>query len=113
MKRLLGVITLLVLGVLLVACAPSSYDKAKEKMENANYACLGGVYDEVQKDGSVASLTGTINLQKGFTAVLYDSAKNAKAAYNETKDAEGKTDYVLVGKWVIIGSEEAVKAFKK
>ncbi|MBO7536455.1 MAG: hypothetical protein J6T34_04890 [Bacilli bacterium] len=122
MKRILGVITLLVVVVLLVACAPANSDKAKAKMEKAGYTCAWYANKEVGEDGQIGYLgctkgntIGTIidGLGNGLTATLYDSAAHAKAAFNDTKDAEGKTSAVLAGKWVLAGSEEAIKAFKK
>ena len=105
----------------LVACAPANSDKAKEKMDKAGYSCVWVAKDEVGENGEIGTLTctkgkslgGLIDgLGDGLTATLYDSSKNAKAAFNSSKDAEGKTNLQLVGKWVVWGSEEAIKAFK-
>ena len=124
MKRILGVIVLLVCAVLLVACAPANSDKAKAKMEKAGYSCAWTANKEVGEDGEVGYLSATKGQSlgglidglldgDGLVAALYDTSAHAKAAYNETKNAEGKTDAVLIGKWVVSGSEEAIKAFKK
>ena len=124
MKRILGVITLLVVAVLLVACAPANSDKAKAKMEKAGYTCAWTANKEVSEDGEVGYLTATKGSSigglidglldgDGLVAVQYDTAAHAKKAFNDSKNAEGKTDAVLVGKWVISGSDAAVKAFKK
>lgn len=115
MKKLIALLVVVFAAFVLVACAPSSYEKAKAKMEDANYVCLGGVNKEVGDNGEVATLSGTINLKESFTAVLYDSASNAKKAYNSAKDAEGNApeNLQVVGKWVIYGTDGAIKAFKK
>ena len=101
----------------LVACAPANGDKAKAKMEEAGYACTWTVNKEVGENGEVGTLLCVKGISlsgvDGLTAVLYDSASHAKAAYNDSKNAEGKTNLTLVGKWVVYGSEEAVKAFNK
>lgn len=115
MKKLIALLVVVFAAFVLVACAPSTYEKAKAKMEDANYICTGSVNKEVGDNGEVATLTGTINLKENFVAVLYDSTANAKKAFNDSKDAEGKVPENLerVGKWVIYGSEGAVKTFKK
>ena len=121
MKKVILGLFVALFALVLVGCAPKDSSAAKQKMEKAGYTVVATVYDEVQEDGSVASLActkgntiGSIidGLGNGLTAVLYDSTKNAKAAYNSSKNAEGKSNYTLVGKWVVWGSEEAVKAFK-
>ena len=124
MKRLLSVLVALALVLTLVGCAPSNSDKAKAKMEKAGYSAGWVANKEVGENGEVGTLSGSKGTSIGsaldglldgdvYTATLYDSAKNAKAAYNDSKNAEGKTNYTLVGKWVVWGSEAAVKAFKK
>lgn len=124
MKRILGVLTLLVCVVLLVACAPANSDKAKAKMEKAGYTASWVANKEVGEDGQVGYLSATkgnsigslidgVLNGDGLVATLYDSSANAKKAYKETQNAEGKTSAVLVGKWVVTGSDEALKAFKK
>ena len=128
MKKVLGIITLLVCAVLLVACAPANSEKAKAKMEKAGYNFEWSAYDEVQKNGAVGtflagsdkalgqaigSIFGSGDDVEAMGGILFDSAKNAKAYYEDQKDAEGKTDYVLVGKWVVYGNEKLIKAFKK
>ena len=124
MKKVLGVITLLVCAVLLVACAPKDSDAALKKLEKAGYSASWSANKEVGEDGQVGYLIATKGNSigslidgalagDGLTAVLYKTSKQAKAAFNDSKNAEGKTNYTLVGKWVIYGSEDAVKAFKK
>lgn len=108
----------------LVACAPANGDKAKEKMEKAGYSAVWTARSEVGENGEVGTLTalkgqsigGLIDGAlggNGLTATLYDTSAHAKAVFNDSKNAEGKSNYTLVGKWVVWGPEEAVKAFKK
>ena len=118
MKRLLSVLVALALVLTLVGCAPSNSDKAVAKMKKAGYLATASTYSEVQDDGAVAVVTGSKDslselLSSAYTATLYNTTKNAKAAYEKTKNAEGKSNCTLVGKWVVWGNEEAVKAFKK
>ncbi|MBP5550550.1 MAG: hypothetical protein J6X93_00675 [Bacilli bacterium] len=118
MKRILGVITLLVFAVLLVACAPKDTEAAAAKMKKAGYIATASVASEVKEDGYVGQVTGTKDslseaLSSAYTAQLYKTAKQAKAAYEKTQDAEGKSSATLVGKWVFYGNEDALKAFKK
>ena len=108
----------------LVACAPSSVDKAKEKMEKAGYNCAALTGDEVDEDGYVGgfvasekgnNILGSIGSAlegKVMFAALYDSASHAKAA---AKDDDGNIpDGVeVIGKWDVSGDRDAIKAFKK
>ena len=118
MKRILGVITLLVCVVLLVACAPKDSDAAVAKMKKAGFTATAVVESKEQEDGLVATVSGlkdTLSLEAlsgAYTASLYKTTKQAKAAFAETKNAEGDSKAYLVGKWVFYGSEEAYKAFK-
>lgn len=123
--KLFLVALLAVLTFAFVACAPSSTDAAKSKMEKANYSVVVSTRSEVGDNGEVASIVCTKNsdgnilsqigsaLDDNLSGTLYDTTAHAKAAYAETQNAEGKTNYTLVGKWVVYGSEAAVKAFKK
>ena len=124
MRRILGVLILVVCAVLLVACAPADSDKAKAKMEKAGYTAVWYGNKEVSENGQVGYLSATKGSSIGslidglldgdsLVAVQYDTSAHAKQAFNDSKNAEGKTSAVLVGKWVVTGSDEAVKAFKK
>lgn len=114
MKKLIALLVVVFAVFVLAACAPSTYEKAKAKMDDAGYTCIGSVLKEVGDNGEVATLSGT-TIKENFTAVLYDSTSNAKKAFDSSKNAEGKAPENLerVGKWVIYGSENAIKAFKK
>lgn len=113
MKKLSALLLVLFCAFILVACAPKDSGKAKEKMEEAGYSCIATVLDEKTESGMVANVTGSKSLLKDtFTATLYDSAKNAKAAATNAEGNIPDGTYV-VGKWVFVGTEEAYKAFKK
>ena len=122
--RFAGLFLALLALFTLVACAPSSGDKAKEKMEKAGYTAAWSAYSKVGDKGEIGVLTALKGQSagglldgllggEGLTATLYDTAAHAKAVYNDSKNAEGKSNYTLVGKWVVWGQEDAVKAFKK
>lgn len=112
-------------SIVFAACAPSNTEKAKAKMEKAGYTATVTTFSKVGDNGEVATVVGAKKsdgnilsqvgsaLDDNYAATLYDSSKSAKAALEKTKDAEGKTSAVLAGKWVIVGSEAAIKAFKK
>ena len=121
MKKLFALLVVVFALFVLVGCAPANSDKAKEKLDKAGYTVVWTAASEKGEDGYVGTLVATKGktlgslidgLGDGLTAALYDSASNAKKAYNDTKDAEGKTNLQLIGKWVVWGSEEAIKAFK-
>lgn len=121
MKKLLALLVVVFALFVLVGCAPANSDKAKAKMDKAGYSAVWVAASEKGEDGYVGTLTCTKGktlgsaidgLGDGLTADLYDSASNAKKAFNDTKDAEGKSNRQLIGKWVVWGSEEAIKAFK-
>ena len=116
LAKILSAFVLTLAVAMMVACAPANSEKAVAKMKKAGFDATSIVYSEVQEDGAVASVAaqkGGLLSTNGLTATLYKTSKQAKAAYNETKNAEGKSNCTLVGKWVVWGSEEAVKAFKK
>jgi len=128
MKKIISVIAVIalvaVLGTLLVACAPADAKAAKEKLEKKDYAVvvvsdsIGGelalaIYGEHVKD----MITATSKDGKDqVSAILFDSAANAKAFYKDNKELfenKGKDETVSVsGKWIIGGTKAGVKAFK-
>lgn len=123
--KVLAVVLFVALTFTFAACAPASTDAAKAKMEKADYSVVVSTRSEVGENGEVASIVctkksdGNILSQIGsalddnLSGTLYDTTAHAKAAFESTQNAEGKTNYTLVGKWVVYGSEAAVKAFKK
>ena len=120
MKKLIkifSVLLALVAVVSLASCAPKDGAAAKEKMDKAGYVATWSANKEVGENGEVGSLVVVKGISTagvdGLTATLYKTGSQAKKAFNDSKDAEGKTNLTLVGKWVCWGSEEAIKAFKK
>ena len=93
--------------VLLCGCAPKDVAKAKEKMTEAGYLCLG--YEDKEAEGFVGGFAAT-KISENITAALYDSSKAAKEAAEKLGD---KDSIQVIGKWVVWGSEGAIKAFKK
>ena len=124
MKKLLGVLLVLIMAVVLVGCAPKDSAAAKTKLEKKDYVvvvldkndgaisrtALALIGDDVQASVTASKKTddGTIAL----TAVLFENSKAAKAFYDSSKNDEGKTNLVKSGNWVIYGDEKAVKDFK-
>ncbi|MBO4366340.1 MAG: hypothetical protein J5843_01650 [Clostridia bacterium] len=77
-------------------------------------------YAAAQADGRKAVLLyADANAESFFQAVLYDSEEHARAAYGVLLDDDllavelenGNRILNAVGKWVVIGPEEAVRAF--
>lgn len=104
-KRFIAVIAIALITVLLLvtltACGPSSIDAAKKKMEKKGYTVLA--YKAEDGTGGIACSKGLLGDK--MTAVLYESSKDAKAA------AE-KSGAQQIGKWVVAGSDAAIKDFK-
>ena len=122
--KALVVSLLIILTFAFAACAPTSSEDAKAKMEKAGYVATVSTRSSVGENGEVATIICTKTgdgkifsqigsaLENALTGTMYDSVKSAKAAYDKTKDAEGKTSATLAGKWVLYGNEEAIKIFK-
>ena len=101
MKKFIGaLLVVLVMVFVLAGCAPKDAAAAKKKMEKKDYTVV--VLDgEIAKsglsaiaEGAEASVTASKKTDDGtiaMTAVLFDSAKNAKAFYNASKDDDKKT----------------------
>ena len=122
MKKLLSVLLAALTCLFLVACAPANIEKAEKKMEKAGYEVV--VTEDFIPEDAEAAITATKgNLGDVFsgdvemvTAVLFESASAASDYYKENKDkAEEEDDTVFKksGKWVIAGTEDAVKDFLK
>lgn len=96
-----------------VACAPANLEKAEEKMEEAGYEVIVSDKAIPGVDGSVGSITAG-KIGDGIIAVLFESKADAKEYYEEHKD-EGKEDQVVKqdGKWVYMGTEDAIEDFTK
>ena len=128
MKKIITIIAVIalmaVLGTVLFACVPSNADKAKAKMEKAGYKVeVTDIDADMAKlmgaDGAKQALEAYKEAEKEedmeyISAILFDSSKNAKAYYNDNKDkVEKGLTAAQKGKWVYVGTEAAVKAFKK
>ncbi|MBR2623423.1 MAG: hypothetical protein IKD15_04275, partial [Clostridia bacterium] len=88
--------------------APSTVEKAEEKMEKAGYTVLAY---EKKEEGSVGGFIAKKGIVGGemLTAILFESKDAASDFYGTYSQID--TNAVLDGKWVYSGSEEAVKAF--
>ena len=101
-------LTALSMSVMLTACAPSSIEKGKSKMVEAGYnvgdsildglidGCLGGFY----------ASEGLLSEDK-LTAYLFESVEAAKEYYESLNSDKA----VLKGKWVLMGSKDAIEDF--
>ena len=128
MKKLLSVLLAALTCVFFVACAPMDIDKAEDKMEKAGYevTVIDGEAAEKLADNEDAEailtatkgdlgdlLSGDVEM---VTAVLFESLSAAWDFYQENKDEAEEDDdtvYKMNGKWVISGTEDAVKEFLK
>ena len=117
MNKIIKLSSLFVMLFALVAlcgCAPKDVDAAKEKMEEAGYL---GVGYQGEGEGLVGAFMATkaTGLLEGETliATLYDSKSAAKDALEEAQ-GDAKDDQVAkqIGKWIVIGTEQAIKDFK-
>ncbi len=122
MKKIIVALMAALMCVGFAACAPANVEKAQAKMEKAEYkvvvndnqAIVDGLYGE-EAVATVTATKGGLTNMKGVSAILFESAKAAKAYYKDIKEDADEDDGVLKcsGKWVVMGDEEAVKAFLK
>ncbi len=112
MKKVLPIISVVLIVVLaamfLVACGPSTVEKAKENLSEAGYLVVGG-QREVE---GVAGVIVATKLTSSMTGVLYSSTSAASADYKKIKEENPNTTVEKIGKWVVWGDEAAIKAFK-
>lgn len=114
----LSVVTLMLLfAFTFVACAPKDVDAAKKKLEKEGYEVVLATSFSVRENGACGTVSAyqLINLKKGnaILATLYESTSAAKAAYEKGGfDKDEDQEVQRVGKWVVIGTSEAIKAFK-
>lgn len=126
MKKTMKWITLTaasaLVGLTLMACVPSDLDKAREKLAVEGYkvttmeggvlmsGCVGGIraIKEEVDDGATEA--------DNIVAYLFDSKKAAKDFYEINKammDATGNGgSLVRDGKWVYMGTADAIEDFK-
>ena len=125
-KFLLGLLAA-IMCIGMAACAPANLEKAEKKMEDAGYKV------EVTDDadavklltaegavGMIVAMKGEFSLTTGIdgdmvTAVLFESASAAKDYYEKVSEEEKEEDQVIKqdGKWVYVGTEDAVEDFTK
>ncbi|HHV03228.1 MAG TPA: hypothetical protein GXX64_04865 [Bacteroidales bacterium] len=109
-KRIIAVVALalvvVMLAVTLTACGPSSVDAAKKKMEKKGYNVVA-----VKNDDGTGAITVTKGIIPVLTAALYKSSSDAKEAY-EKLDGKDYDNLQKIGKWVVFGTEQAIKDFK-
>lgn len=112
MKKVLPIISVVLIVVLaamfLVACGPSTVEKAKENLREAGYVVVGG---QREAEG-VAGVILATKLTSSMTGVLYSSTSAASADYKKIKEENPNTTVEKIGKWVVWGDEAAIKAFK-
>ena len=108
-KFLLGLVAA-IMCIGMAACAPSSVEKAEEKMQEAGYTVVA--YEKEDAEGLVGGFVATAGLSgllggNTMTALLFETKDAATDFYSTVSEAGA----VLDGKWVYWGSEEAVDAF--
>ena len=109
MKKFLCAILAGLMCIGMAACAPSSVEKAEEKMQEAGYTVLAYTADDAE--GCVGSFLAQKGLIGGSSlyACLFDSKDSATDFYSTISQIQSKA--VLDGKWVYWGDEAAVEAF--
>ena len=124
-KFLVGLMTVL-FCLCLAACAPANIEKAQEKLKDAGYTIITMSEEAVPGvDGSVGSITATksdslMGAISGdidmIVAVLFESTSDAKEYYEAHKDDEKEDEEQIMkqdGKWVYVGTEDAIEDFTK
>ena len=110
MKKFLLGLLMAIMCIGMAACAPSSIEKAEEKMQAAGYTVVA--YEDKDAEGMVGGFVATAGLSgllggDVMTAVLFDSKDAATDFYSTLAE----TGAVLDGKWVYWGSEKAIEEF--
>ena len=108
-KFLLAVITA-IMCIGMSACAPSSVEKAEEKMQEAGYTVVA--YEKEDAEGLVGGFVATAGLSgllggNTMTALLFETKDAASDFYSTVSEAGA----VLDGKWVYWGTEDAIEDF--
>lgn len=109
---------ILVVCLFFAGCIPSTMSKAKKKMMNKGYILTKEEeFQQPDENGLLGRLlfAKKDNVSEGCDAYLYDTEENAK------KMLEGSLDTVFIGgdyyrvkygKWIILGSSQALRDFK-
>lgn len=111
-------------ALVFVGCAPSNIEKAKAKLEEAEYKVE--VYDaeaiefmakEMEGlEGYIVAMKGSVGTDgvegEMVAGMLFESKKAAKAYWEANKDEVPEGYAVEIsGKWLVSGTEAGVKAF--
>ncbi len=127
-KVLALVLVVAMVAVVLTACAPKDVEAAIAKMEEAGYEATGYQGDNLDEEYKESGAIGMVTASKGegflgaiggalqgdmLMALLYDSTAAAKDALAEAQAYDEDTDVQRIGKWLVMGSEDAIAAFKK
>ena len=113
MSKLVGALCAVALCISMTACAPFTFDRAEEKMEEAGYTVMA--YESTgEEEGLVGGIVavkmeGLLNVDT-ITALYFSSILEAKDYYD---GLDNKEDAKWEGKWVFWGSEEAIEDFTK
>ncbi len=123
--RLSALVLTLLFAFTLVACAPKDASAAKKKMEKKDYTVTIITESKDAEGGAVARISGhkggLVNSTDHFVAIQYDTKETAKNSIETVKKFYetmfGKSDDLennaqQVGKWVIVGTSQAIKDFK-
>lgn len=114
MKKFVKVTAIVVVCLMAVAmfaaCAPSSVEKAKEKLEDKDYVCLG--YQDKESEGLQGGIIATKKDLSGdtVTAVWFDTVANAKEFYEDISGDE-EENLKRSGKCVYWGTDQGIKDF--
>ena len=98
---------------MLMACVPSSLEKAKEKMAKEGYTTVNILPALPGADGCIGGIYASEGLfdEDKITAYLFETAENAKVFLANWDKLVGKGTAIQNGKWVYAGSEDAIEDF--
>lgn len=125
MKKVLRTLSLSLVvafvGVIMCACVPSNVEKAEARFEEAGYKVVAYSSEEAgdKAEGAVGGFLATkASLNDGIdtlTAIIFDSKKSAKTYYEKyigDASEDEKSSIKTSGKWVYIGTENAIEVFE-
>lgn len=117
-KKTVILLSLLMLMVVSVSCAPNDIESAKTKLKDAGYVVTNQVFDEDNEDGVTGILSATkasVSLEgieyEQIIVVYFDSSSNAKKYADEWKDSKFTVKHS--GKCAYAGTKQAIKDFTK
>ena len=120
-KSIALVLAVMLVGIVFVACTPSSLEDAREVMEEKGYD-VELQYADSNDDGIVGAIIATkgsildVSNMQVLTATLFESKDDAEDMYEElmedTSGADQEGQKVrLEGKWILVGTPAAIEAF--